>query len=158
MGHGCTISCSMLDLNLEFRPQKGCWLDLIAADYFGLTVGRRIGENDDAYQTANPTELIRETRDTVAVYSVTCRSNWRSPVVFEPANTSDTGGYGDNNKPYGRSRLRNSSGGWGSLGLPFQCFCYSLSTGECRHWIRIWVGNVPAEDTVKVHWNMQASP
>ena len=45
----------------------------------------------------------------------------RAPLVFEPARTTDTGGYASlagagGGVGYGRA------GGWGSLALPFQCF------------------------------------
>jgi hypothetical protein len=40
----------------------------------------------------------------------------RVPAIFEPRLTTDTGGYSVGGAGYG------VGGGWGNLGLPFQCF------------------------------------
>ena len=97
------------------------WLDLIATDYFGSRLERRVGECDDAYRLRIQLELVRQrgTRQAVALSLVD--QTGRLPIVFEPANTFDTGGYG------GISRVATglaygSAGGWGSLSLSFQFF------------------------------------
>ncbi|HUB48677.1 MAG TPA: hypothetical protein VMB73_27175 [Acetobacteraceae bacterium] len=97
------------------------WLDLIATDYFGTSLGRRGDEMDSAYRQRIQRELIRERGTRAAVVSALGDLTGQSPALFEPANTSDTGGYGGAGETvtglgYG------SAGGWGNLNLPFQFF------------------------------------
>ena len=99
----------------------GMWLDLIAADYFGTRLCRRSGETDSAYLLRIRDELIRERGTREAVVSALADLTGRPPALFEPANTSDTGGYG------GAGELVTGlaygyAGGWGDLNLPFQFF------------------------------------
>jgi len=97
------------------------WLDLIAADYFGSGLGRRVGENDDAYRSRIRLELIRQRGTRRAVILSLVDLTGRSPIVFEPANTLDTGGYGSISGTAGGVAY-GVAGGWGSLSLPFQFF------------------------------------
>jgi hypothetical protein len=92
------------------------WLDIAARDYFGRRVGRRAAEGDDAYRQRIVHELrrIRGTRS--AIVSALTDLTGRAPIVFEPARSTDTGGYGGGGVGYG------VAGGWGSLSLPYQCF------------------------------------
>jgi hypothetical protein len=97
------------------------WLDLIAADYFGSGLGRRVGESDNAYRLRIKLELIRERGTRRSVISSLVDQTGRLPIVFEPANCSDTGGYGSN-VGAGGGIAYQLAGGWGSLNLPFQVF------------------------------------
>jgi hypothetical protein len=99
----------------------GTWLDLIAVDYFGANLGRRVGENDDAYRLRLQLELIRERGTRQAVISALVDQTGRPPNVFEPANTSNTGGYGSISGK-GSGIAYGAAGGWGNLDLPFQFF------------------------------------
>ncbi|MDR3532811.1 MAG: hypothetical protein P4L90_19935 [Rhodopila sp.] len=101
------------------------WLDLIAADYFGPKLVRKIGEGDSAFRSRIQANLLREgaTRSavTLGLQSIT----GVQPSIFEPANSADTGSYGtlSGTDEVTDSRLAYSaSGGWGSLDLPFQFF------------------------------------
>jgi hypothetical protein len=100
---------------------EGTWLDLIAIDYFGLRIGRRVGENDETYRRRIRWELIRERGTRRALILSLVDQTGRSPIVFEPANTSDTGGYGSISGTAGGIGY-GVAGGWGSLSLPFQFF------------------------------------
>jgi hypothetical protein len=100
---------------------EGTWLELIAADYFGSRIGRRVGENDDAYRLRIQLEVIRERGTRRAVVLSLVDQTGRLPIVFEPANTSDTGGYGHISGAAG-GMAYGVAGGWGSLSLPFQFF------------------------------------
>lgn len=100
---------------------EGNWLDLIAADYFGRGTARCIGENDKAYRLRIKLELIRERGTRRSVISSLVDLTNRSPVIFEPANAFDTGGYGNINGT-GGGIAYGRAGGWGSLCLPFQFF------------------------------------
>jgi len=97
------------------------WLDLIAADYFGSGLTRRVGENDGAYRLRIQLELVRERGTRRAVISSLVDQTGRSPIVFEPANAADTGGYGGISGMAGGVAY-GVAGGWGSLDLPFQFF------------------------------------
>jgi hypothetical protein len=110
---------------------EGFWLDLLAADYFGQRTGRRIGENDNAYRLRIQLELIRERGTRRALILSVIDQTGRSPIVFEPANTSDTGGYGNINEVTGGFAY-GMAGGWGSLSLPFQIFVTAYRPASVR--------------------------
>lgn len=100
---------------------SGVWLDIIGRDFFGLSLSRRPDEGDASYRRRIQLELFRERGTRAAVTSVLSDLTGRSPVIFEPARTTDTGGYGSaaaaaTGLSYG------VAGGWGSLQLPFQSF------------------------------------
>jgi len=92
------------------------WLDIIANDFFGNMLTRRVGQDDDAFRLIIQTSLLREHGTRQAVVGALTDLTGRAPVVFEPSRTSDTGGYATQGLAYG------AAGGWGSLALPFQCF------------------------------------
>jgi hypothetical protein len=100
---------------------EGTWLDLIAADYFGSCLGRRVGENDDSYRLRIHLELVRIRGTRQAVILSLVDQTGQSPFLFEPANTQDTGGYGSI-RGIGGGLAYGVAGGWGSLNLPFQFF------------------------------------
>lgn len=100
---------------------QGIWLDLIAQDFFGTSLQRRVSENDTEYSLRIRQELVRERATRRAVAVTLSDLTGQAPVIFEPANPSDTGGYasfagGGGGLAYG------AAGGWGSLGLPLQFF------------------------------------
>lgn len=97
------------------------WLDLISYDYFGARMARRVNENDAEYRARIQLELIRERGTRQAVIASLVDTTGRIPTVFEPANTRDTGGYG-NSTAAGSGLAYGVAGGWGSLCLPMQCF------------------------------------
>ncbi|MBS0558421.1 MAG: hypothetical protein JSR21_00020 [Proteobacteria bacterium] len=92
------------------------WLDIIANDFFGSMLTRRVGQDDDAFRLIIQTNLLREHGTRQAVEGALFDLTGRTPVIFEPSRTSDTGGYATYGLVYG------AVGGWGSLALPFQCF------------------------------------
>ena len=91
------------------------WLDIIARDYFGHRISRRVGEIDQILRRRIQHELIRERGTRAAMISTLTDLTGRPPQIFEPARPADTGGYGVG---LGWGVV----GGWGSLALPFQCF------------------------------------
>lgn len=96
------------------------WLDIAAQDFFGSRITRS-GRVDADFRTRIQQEIMRERGTRAAIASVLEDLTGREPVIFEPANTSDTGGWGsvaalDTGLSFG------AAGGWGSLSLPFQCF------------------------------------
>jgi hypothetical protein len=99
---------------------QGVWLDLVALDYFGGMLTRRLHEQDDSFRVRLRRELVRERATRAAVVSAITDATGRAPIVFEPANTMDTGGYGTLQTSCGLAY--GAAGGWGSLALPFQFF------------------------------------
>jgi hypothetical protein len=97
------------------------WLDIIALDFFGSHLVRRPAQNDDGFRKRIQCELFRERGTRAAIVSVLRDLTGRAPVVFEPARSTDTGGYASLGGAGGGVGYA-SAGGWGSLVLPFQCF------------------------------------
>lgn len=97
------------------------WLDVIAQDYFGSRLTRRIGQDDAAFRAAIRRELFRERGTRAAIVSALQDLTGRAPQIFEPARPGDTGGYGSPAGGGGGAGY-GCAGGWGSLALPFQCF------------------------------------
>src|SRR5215469_8998697 len=100
---------------------SGVWLDVIAQDLFGSRLMRRSGQSDAAFRVRVTQELFRERGTRAAVVTALQDLTGRAPVVFEPARTTDTGGYGSLPSDCSGSAY-GVAGGWGSLNLPFQCF------------------------------------
>jgi hypothetical protein len=97
------------------------WLDMISYDYFGHRVVRRAGQGDAAFRDTVRRELLRERGTRAALVSVLQDLTGRTPIVFEPARTTDTGGYGSVSNGNG-GMAYGAAGGWGNLEMPFQCF------------------------------------
>jgi len=92
------------------------WLDIIARDYGGPALARQAGETDAAFRARINRNLqaLRGTR--AALITAITDLTGRTPVVFEPAYPPDTGGLGTIGLGW------NTTGGWGNLDLPYQCF------------------------------------
>lgn len=104
---------------------SGLWLDLIAKDFFGNPLSRVLGQSDDAFRVVIQRNILRPLGTRTAVISALADLTGRPPIVFEPRNTADTGGYGrllPSGAAVGGGAGYCISGGWGSLALPFQCF------------------------------------
>ena len=92
------------------------FLDMIGLDFFGSLMIRRSAELDSHYRQRIQEELLRPRGTREAIVLALTQLTGRSPIIFEPANTADTGGYTTGGLGYG------VGGGWGSLALPFQFF------------------------------------
>ena len=97
------------------------WLDLVAWDFFGGRLSRQPTESDDVLRARIMLEMFRDRATRSAVESLLQDLTGRVPVIFEPARTTDTGGY-TSFLGQGGGIGYNSAGGWGNLNLPFQCF------------------------------------
>lgn len=91
------------------------FLDMIAADYFGYTLRRRVQELDAAFSARIRASLLPPAGTRGALIARLTTLTGRAPVVFEPNNAGDTGGYGIA-CGYG------VAGGYGSLTMPWQAF------------------------------------
>lgn len=97
------------------------WLDVIAQDFFGARLIRRSGQSDELFRNRIQHELFRERGTRAGLISALQDLTGRTPLVFEPSLTMDTGGYGSL-AGSGGGVAYGAAGGWGSLDLPFQCF------------------------------------
>ena len=104
------------------------WLDIIARDFFGNRIRRRIDEQDDGFRLRIKTALLREHGTRNAIVSALFDLTGREPKIFEPSRTTDTGGYGDLANP-AIGLAWGLVGGWGYLNLPFQCFITAYRPG-----------------------------
>lgn len=104
------------------------FLDIIGLDFLRSRIVRRPGQSDDRWRARVKTEILRPRATRAALISAVTDLTGRVPGVFEPARTTDTGGYyapGVGSMGYG------VAGHWGSLNLPFQIFvtAYRPHTG-----------------------------
>ncbi len=98
------------------------WLDLIAEDYFGFRIVRRRREVDTSFRNRIKAELLRDRCTRAALGNSLQELSGSYPIIFEPANPYDTGCYGSQSHPQYGTAGYGTSGGWGSLMLPFQVF------------------------------------
>lgn len=94
---------------------SGVFLDMIAADFFGSFIARRVNESDAALSGRIGKELFREKGTRAGLIAALKDLTGNTPGVFEPAYTFDT-------KGYGVACGYGVAGGYGSLLLPFQAF------------------------------------
>lgn len=90
------------------------FLDMIAADFFGVRLRRRVGQDDDSLRRTIGLEMLRERATRGALQRMLEDLTGRTPVIFEPTRPADTRGWGV-------ACGWGVAGGWGSLSMPFQC-------------------------------------
>lgn len=74
----------------RIRTSTGGFLDLAAQDYFGNTLRRRSGENDDSYRKRILSNLLAERATRTGLYNALLNLTGRPPIMFEPWNAEDT--------------------------------------------------------------------
>lgn len=99
----------------RIQTASGIFLDLASKDYLGMALPRRSNEADESYRTRILASLLQPRATRQALVFALSRLTGKAPVIFEPFNTTDTGGY-NINLGY------NVLGGYGCLTLPFQFF------------------------------------
>lgn len=92
------------------------FLDIAANDFFGSSLRRRTGEIDANYRRRILAELLAPKNTRAAVIAALVRLTGFTPKIFEPALTTDTGGWTVGGWGF------DAGGGWGSLQLPYQFF------------------------------------
>jgi|SRR5271165_6991008 len=132
-------------LQTRIRTATDIWLDLIAQDYFGRRLQRRLRETDASYRPRIVFEMVRDRCTRAAVTEILSELTGRPPTIFEPGNPQDTGSYGSPNSTQGGEAVYCTLGGWGSLNLPFQAFvtAYRPVSAEVAL-INGWGGNIGA--------------
>jgi hypothetical protein len=97
-------------------------LDIISRDFFGLSFPRIRGELDESYRVRIIANLLAAKNTRAAIAAAVESLTGTAPVIFEPRNTTDTGGYGFQGMTVGTGLGYGVAGGYGSLLLPFQAF------------------------------------
>jgi hypothetical protein len=92
------------------------FLDLVAFDYFGLALQRRVSELDAALRARIFQNLLREKATRNGVIEALTILTGQTPIVFEPWRPLDCGAWNENICGL------NVAGGWGSLAVPYQGF------------------------------------
>ena len=110
-----------VQLQTRVATATGGFLDLISTDFFGAWLPRRSREQDQSFGKRIRQELLRPRATRSALQLALTELTGRAPVIFEPARTSDTGGYTAGGVAWGGAGV-TGQGGWGSLLLPYQIF------------------------------------
>ena len=110
--------------NLQSRiaTATDIFLDIIALDFFAGRTARKQGELDTPFSARIQREIIRPRATRASITRALTDLTGRVPVVFEPANATDTGGIGFTGMTAGTGLGIGLAGGVGSLALPFQGF------------------------------------
>lgn len=109
-------------LQTRIATASGVFLDMIAADFFGMFLKRRDAETDTSLRSRIDAELFREKGTRAGLIRALTDLTGRVPGVFEPAYPLDTGGYGKTGMTAGTGLGYGVAGGYGDLQLPFQFF------------------------------------
>ena len=117
------IRCGLRYFKTQSRiaSATGFWLDGAANDFFGGELFRLPDQSDDAFRVSIKRELQMERATRGAISALVTALAGQAPAIFEPANSSDTGGYGGA-VTAGGGLAYGLQGGWGNLSLPLQAF------------------------------------
>jgi len=99
----------------------GIWLDIFAYDFLGLTLTRN-GAQDSAFRAITRATILQERVTRAGMIAAITQLTGRAPLVFEPWNTFDTGGYSGLNQTCGSFGYGVGQGGYGNMNLPGQIF------------------------------------
>lgn len=131
LGAMATPWCRLYDMVCYAKAQTRIatatdgWLDLIAIDFFGRRVKRRYRQTDQSLRSMIMKELLRERATRQGLVRALEDLTGRTPLVFEPSHTGDTGGYGivgSNGHYVACAFAYGRIGGWGNVELPLQVF------------------------------------
>jgi hypothetical protein len=112
-----------LVLQTRVATATGSWLDGVSWDFFGGMLPRLVNETDAQFSLRIRQNFFAPKVTRAAVAAALFNLTGREPWIFEPRNTSDSGGYGSITHPkLGGSRGYSVAGGYGNLLLPFQEF------------------------------------
>lgn len=101
-------------LQTRIKTASDGWLDMIAADFFGVALQRATNQTDTSFRARIIANMFRERGTRNAITRVMLDLTGRAPVIFEPLRPLDTGAYGVATGGYG------VAGGYGSALIPFQ--------------------------------------
>lgn len=108
------IAFSRLQLRLATATDD--FLDGLCADFLGTRVYRADGETDVAFRVRIRREILRTRATRAAMTQALVDLTGQVPLIVEPGNTSDCGGYDIGGVGF------DAGGAWGDPGLAFQTF------------------------------------
>jgi hypothetical protein len=111
----CYSLLAYVRLQTRIATGTDIWLDVMAEDYFGPALSRFVNEGDPAFSLRIRANLLPELGTRAGLIAAVTLLTGTPPIVFEPTNARDTGGWGIR-MGYG------VAGGWGCSLLPFQAF------------------------------------
>lgn len=103
-------------LQTRVLTASGYFLDLIALDFFGRRIQRRLVQTDDEFRATITKEFFRERVTRKGLSDALLDLTGFEPTIFEASNPSDTGGWNEGHLAF------NTAGAWGSLAYPAQVF------------------------------------
>lgn len=103
-------------LQTRIKTATDGWLDMIASDFFGLTLQRKTGQSDASFRANIIANLFRERGTRNAIVKVLTDLTGRAPTIIEPSRPADTGAYGAPNSGY------SVAGAYGLVSLTYQAF------------------------------------
>ena len=112
---------SFVKLQTRIATATDVFLDIIALDFFGPDFTRD-GQSDAGFRARILASLFAQRVTRAALVARLVALTGQTPVIFEPANTTDTGGWGTPGMAAGTGFGYGVAGGWGNLDLPFQFF------------------------------------
>lgn len=104
------------DMQARIRTASGGFLDLISGDFFGTTLPRREGEDDERFRERIRREIFRERATRQGLSKAIEDLVGTPPVIVEPQRPADTGAYSNGFLAYG------VAGCWASRDLDYQAF------------------------------------
>ncbi len=106
-------------LQVRIKTATNGWLDMIAADFFGNAVFRKLGQSDSSFRSKIIIELFRERATRSAIIKILTDLTGQTPDLLEPQRANDylaLGGY--NTKPLSY----NGVGAYASNIAPYQAY------------------------------------
>ena len=98
------------------------WLDGAAVDFFGVGgLTRNSGEGDDSYRARILAALFPAANTRAALIARLVTLTGRTPKVFEPQHTMDTGSWSNGSRTWCGAAW-DAAGGWGTYDHPYQVF------------------------------------
>jgi hypothetical protein len=113
---GLYTQLAFVETQSRLASATGIFLDIASTDYFGPALPRRTGETDSVFSQRLRANLIAPRATRAGIALALLNETGRAPVLFEPLNATDTGGYDTGYLGY------NLVGGYGSFSAPFQFF------------------------------------
>ncbi len=134
-------------LQTRIATATGSWLDGISQDYNGGTLPRLLNEPDAAFSARIRANFFTAQGTRAGVIADLVALTGRKPVIIEPANTGDCGGWDEGVFAY------DTAGCWGETDLPFQFFikAYRKLGGGIAS-VDGWDGSYGGWDAGAIEW------
>ncbi len=133
-------------LQLRIKTATGMWLDIISEDFFGADLPRLVNETDANFRSRILGNLFVKGPARANMVAVLRLITENDPTIFEPSNTTDSGGW--DGGFYFDTGIAEG-GGWGDP-LPYQAFI----TAYRPSWADVALGEL---DSYTFMWDVQGA-